>query len=195
MSYDEVVVIGAGAAGLAAASRLQQGGKKVTVLEARERLGGRMSTVDRFGVPFDAGAQWIHYADSNAWTGVAANLGVATADMPAGTDAVADDGQTSTEEYDAILVEKGRIEELMSASVDQGEDVAAGSASNSLTTNSLNHQASALLGPLDEAVELWGFSCLDWSHYGDGWRGETRWRRAGWGRWPRPTAPSSRTGA
>ena len=60
MKYD-VVVIGAGVAGLTAARKLQESGKRVAVLEARERLGGRVNTDQTtFSRPFDLGAHWFH---------------------------------------------------------------------------------------------------------------------------------------
>ncbi|PTL80526.1 NAD(P)/FAD-dependent oxidoreductase [Vitiosangium sp. GDMCC 1.1324] len=58
----DVVVLGAGAAGLAAADRLTRAGLRVTVLEARDRPGGRVDTVrDALeGVPLELGAEFIH---------------------------------------------------------------------------------------------------------------------------------------
>ena len=55
-----VIVIGAGVAGLAAARALHSAGAKVVVLEARDRIGGRIHT-DRstFGIPIELGAQYI----------------------------------------------------------------------------------------------------------------------------------------
>jgi len=59
-----VIVIGAGVAGLAAAQRLRNVGVTVTVLEARNRIGGRVWT-DRsvLGYACDMGAGWIHGPD------------------------------------------------------------------------------------------------------------------------------------
>src|SRR5262245_46181237 len=60
-AYD-VVVIGAGAAGLAAAARLAESGRSVLVLEARDRVGGRIETRHEpgLGVPVELGAEFVH---------------------------------------------------------------------------------------------------------------------------------------
>src|SRR3990167_2188763 len=58
-SYD-VVVVGAGASGLAAASTLQQDGWKVLVLEASDRVGGRVRSDNHLGFVCDLGASFIH---------------------------------------------------------------------------------------------------------------------------------------
>ncbi|MCA9878544.1 MAG: FAD-dependent oxidoreductase [Thermomicrobiales bacterium] len=59
---ERVVVVGAGMAGVAAAATLQQAGLDVVVLEASNRLGGRIWTDTRWGFPLDLGAAWIHGA-------------------------------------------------------------------------------------------------------------------------------------
>jgi monoamine oxidase len=65
-SDPDVVVIGAGVAGLAAARALMAAGRNVLVVEARDRIGGRAFTdVKTFGLPFDHGAQWIEAAKIN----------------------------------------------------------------------------------------------------------------------------------
>src|SRR5262245_32400834 len=56
----EVVVIGAGVAGIAAAQTLINGGRSVQIIEAAPRIGGRCYTdTATFGVPFDRGAAWL----------------------------------------------------------------------------------------------------------------------------------------
>ena len=72
----DVIVVGAGAAGLAAAKLLLRNGHSTQVVEARSRIGGRAFTDASLGVPFDAGAHYIHWAERNPWKGIAADLGV-----------------------------------------------------------------------------------------------------------------------
>ncbi len=72
----DVVVVGAGAAGLAAAHSLQQNGWDVQVLEAGDRLGGRGFTERAtLGHPWDAGCRWLHSASVNPWRDIADLLG------------------------------------------------------------------------------------------------------------------------
>jgi monoamine oxidase len=72
----DVIVVGAGAAGIVAARELRALGKSVLVLEARARVGGRLHTEQGLGAPYDAGAGFIHFSDRNPWTEMAASLGV-----------------------------------------------------------------------------------------------------------------------
>lgn len=60
-----VIVIGAGIAGLAAAQALTKAGVSVKVLEARDRIGGRLKIDNSLGVPIDLGASWVHGASGN----------------------------------------------------------------------------------------------------------------------------------
>jgi monoamine oxidase len=62
----DVVIVGAGVAGLAAARTLLAAHKSVLVVEARDRIGGRAVTDSTtFGFPFDQGAQWIEAGKTN----------------------------------------------------------------------------------------------------------------------------------
>ena len=74
---DRVVVIGAGIAGLAAASRLRRAGIACVVLEARDRIGGRLHTVDLAGVPVDLGGSWIHHPIGNPLSSFCDEHGIA----------------------------------------------------------------------------------------------------------------------
>ena len=71
--YD-VVVIGAGAAGLAAGRQLARAGVNFRILEARPRIGGRAFTAAG-EFPLDLGCGWLHSADTNPWTAILAGLG------------------------------------------------------------------------------------------------------------------------
>jgi monoamine oxidase len=61
----DVAILGAGAAGIAAARRLLADGLRVAVLEARDRVGGRAVTVSLRGHPVDLGAHWLHAGPVN----------------------------------------------------------------------------------------------------------------------------------
>jgi monoamine oxidase len=79
----EVVVIGGGAAGVAAAKRLTQASIRSLLVEARPRLGGRAWTVDDGnGHALDLGCGWLHSADRNPWSGVAQEEGFAIDKTP-----------------------------------------------------------------------------------------------------------------
>jgi monoamine oxidase len=67
----DVIVIGAGGAGLTAAKQLQAAGLGVVVLEARDRIGGRAFTDTGLGVAWDRGCSWLHAADVNPWVAYA----------------------------------------------------------------------------------------------------------------------------
>ena len=59
---NDVIVIGAGIAGLAAARTLAEAGQRVALIEARDRAGGRILTVPAAdgGLPVELGAEFIH---------------------------------------------------------------------------------------------------------------------------------------
>lgn len=72
----DIAIIGAGAAGLAAARTLEGSGLSVLVLEARDRIGGRGHTIMTApNIPFDLGCGWLHSADKNPFVPIAEQLG------------------------------------------------------------------------------------------------------------------------
>lgn len=81
----DLVVIGAGAAGIAAARRIQAANRKVIVLEATGRIGGRCLTdATTFEAPFDRGARWMHSPDTNPMIKLARGAGLELVPAPLG---------------------------------------------------------------------------------------------------------------
>jgi monoamine oxidase len=81
----DIVVIGAGVAGIAAARRIMAANRKVVVLEATGQIGGRCLTdATTFDVPFDRGARWIHNPDTNPMIKLARGAGLDVVPAPLG---------------------------------------------------------------------------------------------------------------
>jgi len=81
----DIVVIGAGAAGISAARRVMAANRKVIVVEASSQVGGRCLTdTATFGVPFDRGARWMYNPDTNPMIKLARAAGLDVATAPAG---------------------------------------------------------------------------------------------------------------
>ena len=73
---ERVVVVGAGIAGLTVANALAHGGVECVVVEARDRIGGRLHTVNLAGSPVDMGGSWIHTPIGNPISAFAQHAGV-----------------------------------------------------------------------------------------------------------------------
>ena len=84
MDHFETIVIGAGVAGLTAARLLVEAGRDVVVLEARDRVGGRVSTDRRFGLVTDMGASWIHGVTDSPVAAAAEAFGMPTVEFTVG---------------------------------------------------------------------------------------------------------------
>ena len=78
-SAEHIIVIGSGIAGLAAARTLQDAGHRVTIIEARDRIGGRIWTSQLWpNKPLDLGASWIHGVNGNPISSLAETIGAET---------------------------------------------------------------------------------------------------------------------
>ena len=81
----DIAIVGAGAAGIAAARRIAAAGRRFALIEAADRIGGRCVTdTQTFGVPFDRGAHWIHMPDINPVAKLAAQTGLDIYPAPPG---------------------------------------------------------------------------------------------------------------
>ncbi len=81
----DIVVIGAGAAGIAAARRIMAANRKVIVVEATGRIGGRCETdASSFEVPFDRGARWMHNPETNPMIRLGRAAGLEITSAPSG---------------------------------------------------------------------------------------------------------------
>jgi len=74
LSQEKIVIIGAGISGLAAGKSLQESGFEVVILEARDRIGGRVWTDRSTGKALDLGASWIHAITGNPITELATKI-------------------------------------------------------------------------------------------------------------------------
>jgi polyamine oxidase len=117
---ERVLVLGGGMAGIATARALADQGYSVTVLEARNAIGGRIRTDTSLGVPVDLGASFIHGSRGNPLIELARQFGADTYDTNAGEDMLVNRAGTiispalqaqGRREYDAILDRLFEIQE------------------------------------------------------------------------------------
>ncbi|MEO0328134.1 MAG: NAD(P)/FAD-dependent oxidoreductase [Pseudomonadota bacterium] len=96
-SNPDVVIIGAGSAGIGAARRLMQQGRSVIVIEAANRIGGRAYTESNtFGVPYDQGCAWLQGPRSLPHLDVISELGFSKTDHKISNEAFFVNGKLST---------------------------------------------------------------------------------------------------
>ena len=161
----DVVIVGAGAAGIAAARRVAAAKRSFALLEAADHIGGRCVTDMRaFGVPFDRGARWIHKPDSNPLLKLNAGLDIYPAPRAQSLRVAPRAGRDAElEQYFSALVRSSR------AIIDAGGgkvDVAARAA---LPRDLGDWQASVeyALGPFSTGKELSQLSAADFARAGE----------------------------
>lgn len=120
----DVAVIGAGAAGLAAGTRLVQAGVSCLVLEARDRVGGRAHTRLIEGHALDLGCGWLHSADVNPFVGEATRLGFEIDKSPPHWSKQAGNRDFSPEDQAAFGRALGALDARIAHAAEQGRDQA-----------------------------------------------------------------------
>ncbi len=163
----DVIVIGAGAAGIAAAKALMASGRSVTVIEAGKRIGGRVFTeTSTFGVPFDVGALWLHNARGNPFVGYGQKNGFTVYPAPDEETLYVGDREADDDGYIAYdTAYRAAIRAISSAGA-AGRDVSAASVvSEEGDWSKLVHLA---IGPYEMGKDLDSFSCKDWYNSNDG---------------------------
>ena len=145
MANVDVVIVGAGAAGLAAAKVLRAAGREVMVLEAMDRIGGRAWTrSDDFGVPFDIGCAWLHAGDRNPFMADAERLGWTTRLHDLGLDHLYLGARKATaEELAAVTQADAQVEAALA------KEVADDRLSSLLSQSAAMRASATYAGPMD----------------------------------------------
>ncbi len=161
-SNPDVVIIGAGAAGLSAARALLDAGKSVVVLESADRIGGRAYTESgTFGLPYDHGCAWISAASQNPFKEIARDKGFTLLDhTTAGSALYVGNRRANPAEVSAYNSTFAAMESALNIGSNRGMDVAA----DTVVPRGMpfGGTAQAWTGPMDYGVDMDQLSTGDW---------------------------------
>lgn len=162
-SDPDVVIVGAGAAGIAAARTLMAAGKSVVILEAADRIGGRAFTESaRLGLPFDHGCAWLQGPGDLALTELARERGYTLVDHSDPSEAVyVGDRRATVSERRAYWSTYGKIEDALEDADDR--DVPAAS----VIPPGLDWTGTvqSWIGAMDHGVDFADLSTADFNAY------------------------------
>jgi monoamine oxidase len=173
----EVIVIGAGAAGLAATRSLLAAGCRVALLEARDRIGGRAWTEPWRGLAFDHGASFIHAEQVNPWTTIARRLRIPTILDAKRRLLFIGAREASEEELAAFLAARRQAQSQVVQAAEAGRPVSIAQAVQS--SGPWAPQAQVALGPWLLGAEN---EVADAADFADGVSGRDRLVATGYGR-------------
>ncbi|MGH9399854.1 MAG: flavin monoamine oxidase family protein [Thermoanaerobaculia bacterium] len=119
----DVIIVGAGVAGLTAAKELRKASRSVLVLEAQDRIGGRAHVDSKtFSVPIDYGAGWLHGVDKNPLVPLADKLGLHRVDTDLDGPIFVGDRLATDEEAAACGATWERLEAALEEAAGAGKD-------------------------------------------------------------------------
>ena len=159
-----VVVLGAGVAGLAAARALHDAGYPVVVIEARDRIGGRVATVrsETWPIPIELGASWVHDVAASDLAETLNNLDINTAAFDYDNDTTLFTGGVTQDSLDSATdAIESAIESVNGAESDLSIAAAIASSGETINSLALNHideveLASEYGANADELSAWWG---------------------------------------
>ena len=158
----DVVIVGAGAAGIAAARRIAAAGRKFVLLEAAGHVGGRCITETRsFGVPYDRGAHWIHTPDINPVTKLPPHRGIDLYPAPPSQKVRVGRRYAREGELEDFLAIQARVNRAIADAARKGDIACAQALPNDL--GDWRPSAEFALGPFGCGKELAQVSTVDFA--------------------------------
>ncbi len=158
----DVVIVGAGAAGIAAARRIAAAGRKFVLIEAADHIGGRCVTdTQTFGVPYDRGAHWIHVPDLNPVTKLTARRGIEVYPAPPSQKVRIGRRYAREGELEDFLALQGRADRAIADAARKGDVSCAQALPNDL--GEWRPSVEFVLGPFGCGKELAQVSAVDFA--------------------------------
>lgn len=162
-SQPDVIIIGAGAAGIAAARKLAEAGVSYSLIEAAHRVGGRAYTDSRtFGVPFDMGANRLDFPAATPLRGLGRAAGFDVVAAPEAGRLYLGGKEARDPEYEDFVGAVRRAERAIVAAGDAGRDMAAARVMPELGAWSAS--ARFVAGPFLRGRDLEDVSTVDVAH-------------------------------
>jgi monoamine oxidase len=158
----DVVIIGAGAAGLSAAKVLKDKNISFRLLEAKNRIGGRAySDTTKFGRPFDLGCTYLHQIQANPWANYARKNGIKLTSFPPDKyNAFSIDGHPASDaDYAFVGQQFKKIEAAVKRSGRASRDISMLSAAKGITKSKWDLMIYSWLA---SGIEASNASVMDW---------------------------------
>ncbi len=165
-SNPDIVIVGAGAAGIAAAHTLADKGVRYVMIEAGSRIGGRAYTeTETFGVPFDHGAHWVQSETRNPYFERAQQSPYRFYRAPDNYRVFDAQGEADSDALAVLWRTWENVEEAMGEAAEKGWDVAPSTVASD--SGAWARTAWFGIGPWEMGKDMDEFSCLDWWNSAD----------------------------